>query len=83
MKIMELNEKELMTIDGGAKKKNCKRDWAGVLKGVGQYAGAHFLYGPNEGEPPMIGAVRSRAEEYHKSNAAKQISKSWNNCKKR
>ena len=39
MKIMELNEKELMTIDGGAKKKgkkDCKRDWGGVAVGAGK-----------------------------------------------
>ena len=33
--IVELNEMELMTIDGGAKKKSCKREWAVVLKRVG------------------------------------------------
>lgn len=44
MKITELNEMELMTIDGGAKKKTCKRNCAGVLKGVGQYAGALTIY---------------------------------------
>ena len=82
MKITELNEMELMTIDGGAKKKPCKRDWAGVLKGVGQYAGAHYLFGPTNGERPAIAAVRSEAEDYHKSKAIKQISKSWNSCKR-
>ncbi|WP_157697377.1 hypothetical protein [Leptotrichia sp. oral taxon 498] len=71
-----------MTIDGGAKKKTCKRDWAGVLKGVGQYAGAHYLFGPTNGERPAIAAVRSEAEDYHKSKAIKQISKSWNSCKR-
>ena len=35
MKIVELNEMELMTIDGGAKKKSCKREWTVVLKRVG------------------------------------------------
>lgn len=35
MKIVELNEMELMTIDGGAKKKRCKREWTVVLKRVG------------------------------------------------
>lgn len=63
MKITELNEMELMTIDGGAKKKTCKRDWAGVLKGVGQYAGAHYLFGPTNGERPAIAAVRSKVED--------------------
>ena len=32
--IVELNEMELMTIDGGAKKKSCKREWAVVIKRV-------------------------------------------------
>ena len=82
MKITELNEMELMTIDGGAKKKTCKRNCAGVLKGVGQYAGAHYLFGPTNGEHPAISAVRSEAEDYHKSKAIKQISKSWNSCKR-
>ena len=34
MKIVELNEMELMTIDGGEKKMNCKREWAVVIKRV-------------------------------------------------
>ena len=54
---------ELMTIDGGAKNKTCKRHCAGVLKGVGQYAGAHYLFGPTNGERPAIAAVRSKAED--------------------
>ena len=48
MKITELNEVELMTIDGGAKKKTCKRNCAGVLKGVGQYAGAQLFIWTNQ-----------------------------------
>lgn len=63
MKITELNEVELMTIDGGAKKKTCKRNCAGVLKGVGQYAGAHYLFGLTNGERPAIAAVRSKVED--------------------
>ena len=108
MKIVELNEKEMMSTNGGGKgcslnecscrsgkgsggggggswgsrDKGCKRDWGGVFKGLAQYAGAHFVYGPNKGEHAAVGAVRSIAEDHYKSRAADQISRSWNKCQK-
>ena len=81
MKIMELNEKELMTIDGGAKKpnakKDCKRDWGGVASGAGQtlaggigYVGT--LFG-DDGDDKRI--------KYIREGAAGLITGGWNQMK--
>lgn len=94
MKIMELNEKELMTIDGGKNKfkgngggswgdEECGRDWGGYFKGLSLYLGSEFLFGKDKDDPSAIAALREYTDNHYKSKAQKQMRESRHSCKRK